>query len=369
MPARTGEGTITVDVPTFRPDLAREIDLIEEVARLAGYDTFNVPVETEWRVAAEIDRRNREREDIKAHLIGLGFREVYTTTFLSQEEVELLFPDKDPAELCYLRNPISSDARVLRPSLIPGLLRVLRLNVSRNTPDLRIFELGTIFSRSAEGGKVPRESVSISGLMAGHQHPVHWSRGSPGPVDFFDMKGVLSSLFKRMVSPPASYGKMKREAFHPGRCATVEIDGKEIGFFGEIHPVHLRQLQLPAPPLLFELDADYFESLGNRRSYSEFSPFPAVRRDLSLLVPKGISHRELEGGIREVFGELLEGITLYDIYTGPQIPSDRLGLTFALVFRSRGRTLKDDEVDGLMIEVLQRMEKAFNVTLRPVDGA
>jgi phenylalanyl-tRNA synthetase beta chain len=358
---------LKVNIPTSRQDLVREVDLIEEIARLVGYDRIEATEDTGSGVIAEIDHVGLRRNRVKTHLVSHGFREVYTTSFLSPDEINLVFPDVDQSNLWPLENPISNDARVLRQSLLPGLLRVMKLNVTRNNHDLKIFEMGTTFGLVSKGSNVPEESLLVSGLMTGRKSPVHWNNSSPERIGFFDMKGVLNSLLKGMGYPGAKYVKTERKSFHPGRNAVIEVDGKEIGFFGELHPSVVKILDLQDQPLLFELDGNFFERIEKVNEYVEMSPFPSVKRDLSLLVPEKITHNELEEGIRVVGRDLLEEITLYDIYRGSQVPSGREALTFALVFRSAERTLKDEEVDSLMEKIFIRMEKEFNVTLRPSE--
>ncbi len=358
------DGLLHVKIPTSRQDLAREVDLIEEIARLVGYDRIEAAEDTGSGVIAGVDAAGSTRRRVKNHLVRHGFREVYTTSFLGPDEVSLIFTDVDHSELWALENPISNDARVLRQSLLPGLLRVLKLNISRNNNDLKIFEIGTVFGLVSEGDRVPSETLSVAGLMSGRRSPVHWKSGSPERMDFFDMKGVLSSLLKGMGYPDADFLKAERRSFHPGRYAVIKVGGKEIGIFGQLHPFVVKILDLQDPPLLFELHGDFFERVEKVQRYLEISPFPSVKRDVSLLVPEGITHKEVVDGIREVGRDLLEEITLYDIYRGSQVPPGREALTFALVFRSGKRTLKDEEVDGLMEKIFARMEKDYNVTLR-----
>jgi phenylalanyl-tRNA synthetase beta chain len=356
---------IHVEVPTFRQDLKREVDLIEEIARLLGYDKFEAPDGSGSEVIARVDWLSSRRDLLKIHLISSGFREVCTTSFLGEDEISLLYPGADRADMWCLRNPISNDARVLRRSLLPGLLRVLKLNVNRNNSDLRIFELGTVFGPAIEDKKVPHESVRLAGLMVGKKSPVHWRDGSLDRCDYYDMKGVMSSLLRRMGCQRAKYLKTNMESFHPGKHVTIEVEGEEIGFFGELHPSLHKSFNVEDPPILFELDGHFFDRIERKQRFFEMSPFPSIKRDLSLLVPKGITHADLEESFRQTCGDLLEDNTLYDIYRGPQVPDDKSALTFALVFRSRDKTLKDEEVDGIMAKVFEEMAKEFSVTLRP----
>lgn len=356
---------IEVDVPTFRQDLKAEIDIIEEVARLYGYDRFETPKETGSRVAAGIDRHDWRKEQVKIHLTAHGFREVYTTTFVSEQDSILLYPGVDRSSLWRLRNPISRDTRMLRNSLIPGLLNVLNININRNNIDLRIFEIGTIFHPAVKDESVPRESTALAGLMTGKKAPVHWKDGSPARCDFFDMKGVLSALLKAIGCRQPVFQKGSRDAFHPGKCSSVIVEGEEIGFMGELHPYLQEARGFPDPPLIFELDGKIIDMFDDRLRFVEISPFPAVRRDLSVLVPREVSFRELEECVQEVCGELLEDRTLFDIYRGDQVPKDRAALAMSLVFRSSERTLKDEEVEEVMKKLFEKMKKEYNVTLRP----
>jgi phenylalanyl-tRNA synthetase beta chain len=365
LPVEIDADHVEVDVPTFRQDLKAEIDIVEEVARLYGYDRFETPVETGSRVAAGVDPRDWRKEEVKAHLSAHGFREVYTTTFVSEGDSILLDSGIDRSSLWHLRNPITRDARVLRHSLVPGLLDVLNLNINRNNFDLRIFEIGTIFHPAEKGELVPRETTALAGLMVGRKTPVHWKDGSPGRCDFFDMKGVLSALLKEMGCRQPYFPKGSRDMFHPGKCASVVVEGEEVGFMGELHPSLQESRDFQDPPLIFELDGKIIDMFDDRRRFIDISPFPSIRRDISVLVPGVVSFGELEECIQEVCGDLLEDRTLFDIYRGDQVPEDRAALAMTLVFRSNKRTLKDEEIEDVMEKLFEKLEKEFNVTLRP----
>jgi len=368
LPVNENEGEIEVDVPTFRQDLTEEVDLIEEIARLVGYDRFDIPEETGSRIAAGADKRSQRMEQMKMLLAGQGFREVYTASFLNAEEMALLFPGIDTSTLWSVRNPISSNTGILRHSLLPGLIQVLKLNANRNNPDLRIFESGTVFNPMSTGEQKPQESTSVAGLISGGKSPVHWTNSSPESYDFFDLKGMVEFLFKEMGTPDVLCTNANRMPFHPGRCSSVTVSGVEVGCLGELHPSVCRALDLRDVPFLFELDTLCFEATNGKRTYIEVSSFPSVKRDLSLLVPNKVTHHDLETEIRDVCGDLLEELTLYDVYSGRQVPDGSEALTFALVLRSRKRTLNDREIEVLMGKVMKRIEKELGVTLRPMEG-
>jgi phenylalanyl-tRNA synthetase beta chain len=367
LPVREEKGVLRVDVPTSRRDISREVDLIEEVARLEGYDKVEAARETGSGLVAGLDRDGRRRDRAKRDLVARGFREVCTSTFLSPEEIAAVWPEADGREPWNLRNPISSDARSLRPTLLPGLLRVLRLNASRNQRDLRIFEIGTVFAPPQDGEAAPRESVSIAGLMAGRRAPVHWMAVGAERSGFFDMKGAVVPLLRGLGHREIRCEPSNRDAFHPGRCADVIVDGRRVGFLGELHPDVADAQGLTDPPLLFELDGRVLDRPAGERRVFDLSPYPSIRRDISLLVPAGITHEDLDAGIRTAGGGLLEDATLYDIYRGPQVPEDREALTFALVFRSKDRTLVDAEVDEVVAGMLAHLETEYNVMLRPSE--
>jgi phenylalanyl-tRNA synthetase beta chain len=365
LPVQKKRNILQVDVPTFRRDLTREVDLIEEIARLEGYEKVEVSEDTGSGIITGIDREERKRNKLKMHLMSHGFREVYTSSFLSPDEIALLFPDLDHDVFWNLRNPISSDESVLRPSLLPGLLRVLKLNVSRNNPDLRIFEFGTVFSPRAGNETAPRENISVAGLMAGRKAPIHWGEKGEVTVGFFDMKGVLSTLLRNLGYDRDGYRKTSREVFHPGRNAAIEIGGQEIGCIGELHPSVAEDLALPNPPMVFEIDGKVLGLSHEQRNVPKMSVFPSVKRDLSLLVPVGITYQILVDGIQSAGGDLLEEVTLYDVYRGPQVPENQEALTFSLVFRSPQRTLVDEEIDDIMSQMIERLNVELDVTLRP----
>ena len=348
---------LEVAPPSARRDLAIEVDLIEEVARLVGYD--HLPVRRPRGRLRLLAGSESEVPGVRLRhqLAARGFQEIITWSFVSHEELVRVGQDDGAQELA---NPLSREMAVLRTSLLPGLLRTAGANFRRGQNDFRLFELGTCF-RNGEDGFI--EPARLGLLMTGRMHAEHAS-GPGRAIDFFDLKGEIEHLLAlNRVSGKVTFRPCSESWLHPGQGASVYLDGECAGSFGQLHPELVKQLDWPKAAFVAELNADRVRrtALPSHRSGSRF---PAVRRDLALLVDHGIAASDLLEAISEFGGEKIEKCIVFDEYRGPGIDKECKSLAIGLIIRDLSRTLKDDEVDALIGRVVSGLEQRFGVRLR-----
>ena len=354
------KGVFRIGVPSCRHDVKIEVDLIEELARLSGYD--QIPVPDRMDITLEVTgRKGFYRENALRHALGgMGFQEAMTSSFIGSSYVETLF-GKGLFAPMRLVSPISSEEDVLRPSLLATLLPCVERNLNRRNQDLRLFEIGSVFARRP-GEKGTGEIRSLALVAAGKQRPVYW--GAPaGDFDFFALKGVFESLVDMIKVEPVGFVAEVFPALHQGVSARLERDGQGIGFIGQLDPSLCSKLGLPDQVFVLELSLKEFLSEGETRSYRESSQFPGIRRDLSILVDLDLPCEEL---VREIKAgsQIVAGVTLFDLYEGGHVPPGKKSLAFSVLFRSPERTLRDEEVDETFSSIFQTLVKKFGVQPR-----
>jgi len=351
----TGE-TFQVGVPTFRPDITREIDLIEEIGRIYGYD--KIPVPEHFSIANKTHRRTPDqmREKIIDHLAATGFNQIYGNGLLALEEHPRVFGDEEALPLA---NPLSRDMASMRSSLLTGLAKVAEYNLNRKQSDLKLFELGQVSTADDSIDTGARETSHLAILIAGEMRPQQWSQAAE-KADIFHMKGILRSIFRDLFGLSLSYRPVVHELFN--NALEVQLDGEQIGVFGELKKFD---------PNLKNVSGVYAElrissELGLERSikYEQVSVFPAVERDLSILIDAGVTYEQVHESILKNAGKSLVYSRLYDIYEGKSIASGKKSLTFRLVFQNQKRTLTEKEIDKDFQRILRGLEDAYNATLR-----
>lgn len=348
----------TVLPPSWRFDIAIEVDLIEELARIHGYD--RLPVRS---IRADLPLAGRpERElnlaALRRVLTARGYQEAITYSFVDPKLQALLAPGQAVVEL---RNPISADMAAMRTTLWAGLLTTLSHNLNRQQPRARLFETGLRFLPAAEG--LPRQEKMLALVATGRRHPESWSAGSE-PVDFYDLKGDLEAVLAlARVEGEVTYRAGTHPALHPGQSADLLRAGQLIGHLGALHPELQRQLGIDQPVFLLELALDGI-LLGALPKFGELSRFPEVRRDLALLVDRAITAEAVLGVAREAAGEHLRNLTLFDVYQGKGIDPQRKSLALGLTFQHSSRTLTEDEVNTTVDAVVGVLKERLAATLR-----
>ena len=355
MAVETSRDGWRVAAPSHRFDISIEADLIEEVARVFGYDRMP---EARGAGGAELGLAPEGRipwARVSDTLVALGYQEVVTYSFVDPDLQAMLCPGQDSLPLA---NPISSELSRMRVSLWPGLVGVLRRNLSRRQPRVRIFELGLRFI--LEDNEL-KQLMTVGGLVAGFRLPEQW--GAPDQrVDFFDGKGDVQAL---LGQTQGSFGFEAAEhpALHPGQAARILRDGQPAGWIGALHPALVRSLDLEVTPVLWELDADM--SLASELPvYKEISRFPAIRRDLAVVVGGEVSAEKLVSAVRSAAGRFLTECLVFDVYKGKGIDSGAKSVALGLILQDYARTLTDADADEVIGAVMARLESDFGARMR-----
>lgn len=362
-----GEGSLTVTPPSFRFDLQIEEDLIEEVVRMVGFkhlpDTPPLaPITAKLRLENE-----RSPFAVRRALAGLGYQETINFSFVEERWEHELAGNATPIKLL---NPIASQMSVMRSSLLGSLLQVLKFNLDRKASRVNVFELGRVFLRDAQSQNTDTtvagfdQPMRLAGLAYGARTPLHWGQTDKA-VDFFDIKGDVEALLAPLK---ADFSPASHPAMHPGRCASVRVAGKHIGFVGELHPQWRQAYELAQAPLLFELALDAVL----RREVPQFQPvskLQPVERDIAVIVSETVTHGALMAAIHGANTQgLLKGATLFDVYR-PQAGSAHMqmgekSLAVRLVLSSDTVTLTDEAIDGAVQAVLAGLQAQLQARLR-----
>jgi phenylalanyl-tRNA synthetase beta chain len=362
----TDGDVLAVTPPSFRGDLEREIDLIEEVARLDGYEKIPLtlpkgPPSSEGRSKEFVV----ERKAIDA-LLYHGYHEVITYSFTSPASWDRLgLPSDDPRRQ-HLRivNPLTEDFSVMRTTLIPGLMETARYNVSRKISNLKLFEFRKVFLPQ-EGEKLPKEVKCLAGLAMGFDRDPHWAL-SPRPVDFYDIKGCVEDLLDSLQIRGAAFGKAEDVPYlHPGKASKVVLDHEVLGVLGEVHPQVLGHYEVQGAVYLFELDfSKMVKWAGEERRFQPLPKFPAIYRDLSVVVDKDLEVERIMETIRGFRQPYVGEVTVFDLYQGPPIPEGKKGVSYRIRYQANDRTLTDEEVNRYHEELFSRLKEVFRLDLR-----
>jgi len=347
-----------VTPPTWRFDIEIEEDLIEEIARLHGYDNIPAPAPRGNLKMMVQPEAQRPAARVRQLLVDRGYQEVVNFAFV-EEAWEADFAAN--ADLIRLANPIASQMAVMRSTLLGGLIANLQTNLKRKQTRVRLFETGRAFLRSSDGSPVPGfiQSWKLSGLAYGTALPEGWGNASR-KVDFFDLKGDLEVL---LAPAQLRFEKLAHPALHPGRAARVLLDGCDIGCLGELHPEWVQKYDLPQAPVVFELDFEAVKSV-QVPVYAEVSKFPPVIRDLAVVVDQEIALQALLDGLKSQLPSLVKDVQLFDVYVGKGVAENKKSLAFRIVMQDTQRTLLDSEVDAALQQLVSCLEQAFGAQLR-----
>ncbi|EPJ85438.1 phenylalanine--tRNA ligase subunit beta [Pseudomonas sp. CFII68] len=352
-----GAGQWHVEVPSHRFDISLEVDLIEELARLYGYNRLPVRY-PQARLAPQAKAEARsDLPELRRLLVARGYQEAITYSFIDPRQFELFNPGVEPL---LLANPISNDMAAMRSSLWPGLVKSLQHNLNRQQDRVRLFESGLRFVGQLDGLK---QEPMLAGVVCGSRLPEGWAQGRD-VVDFFDVKADVEAVLGFAGALDAfTFVPGKHPALHPGQTARIERDGREVGYVGAIHPELSKTLGLDRPVFVFELVLAEV-ALGKMPKFQELSRFPEVRRDLALLADREVASSAVLDVIRENAGEWLTDLRLFDVYQGKGIDPHRKSLAVGLTWQHPSRTLNDDEVNTATQNILTSLETRLNATLR-----
>jgi phenylalanyl-tRNA synthetase beta chain len=352
-----GAGQWRVEVPSHRFDISLEVDLIEELGRLYGYNRLPVRYPQARLAPTARSEAAVELPALRRLLVARGYHEAITYSFIDPKLFELFNPGVKPLMLA---NPISADMAAMRSSLWPGLVSALQHSLNRQQSRVRLFESGLRFVGQLDGLK---QEPMLAGVLCGSRLPEGWAHGRDA-VDFYDAKADVEAVLGAAGALDAfSFVPGEHPALHPGQTARIEREGRLVGFLGALHPELAKALDLDQPVYLFELVlAEVMQ--GKLPKFSELSRFPEVRRDLALLVDRDVAAEAVLATIREAAGEWLTDLRLFDVYHGKGIDPLRKSLAVGLTWQHPSRTLTDDEVNNTTQNIVTLLEDRFNATLR-----
>ncbi len=349
---------LTYEIPTHRVDISRDVDLIEEIARFEGYEKIpSIEPIGSAALQQKIEKNRLLERKIKETLSFLGFTEVINYSFCSQKDLEKI---GWRGGVVKIQNPIGEEMAVLRPTLSASLLKILKLNIDRQIRNVRIFELRSVFDEKQ------RETKMLAGLLSGPRYPLHWKLKEEG-IDYFDLKGVVSHFFGALRHRVSFREAASGPYFHPRLSTKIWISGKCYGEMGSIHIPTLDMYDLKQEAYLFEINVSELEKSGFRKIVFEpLSKFPAVLRDLSILVPlkRAVLFDELYETIEKEGGGLVTRVELFDIYKGDSIPPGTESYTFALTYQSSGGTLRDEEVNRRHEHICLKLSEKYEAKIR-----
>ncbi len=362
-----GPDKLVVRVPSFRVDVERPEDISEEVARLWGYNRIPVtfpPISLDGGGAETVFARKARLKELMA---GFGFMETVNYSFISREAGEAMNFSEDsglavPIEIL---NPLASDQSVMRTSLIPGLLLTMRHNLAQQIKDMKLFEIGRVFWPREQAG-LPREPDMMAVLQTGRRRPRTWLAPA-AESDFYDLKGVCESLLAALKEAPPVFTALPDELCSftkPGYTARVEINGTEIGLVGEVSPRVLSGLGIKQSAFVWEFNLSILlPLLGGQPQMRPLPRFPAVSRDITIIVDVGVEAGRVLNFLATANQELVESVHMLDVYEGQPVPEGKKSLSMRVVYRSADKTLKDKHVNRVHSEIADRLIKAFSADL------
>lgn len=352
---KTDLDKMTVTPPSFRPDLEGEADIAEEVARFCGYDQIPVTLLSGEATCGKKTDRQAAQDDINKILTALGMYEIYTYTFTSPSVFDKLSVPADSKlrNAVKISNPLGEDTSIMRTTTIASMLDILSRNYNYRNAAARLFEIGKIFTPTEEG-KLPDEPLKITIGIYGDK------------ADFYDIKGICEEMFRSLNVQNVKYEAVTdNPTFHPGRCAKISAGGKTLGLIGEIHPAVGRKYGIETPVYIGELDFEnVFLNIKTDVKFKELPKYPAVTRDIAMLVDKTVPVADIEEVVKKASGKLLESINLFDVYEGEQIPEGKKSVAYSAVYRALDRSLTGDEVQKVFDKVLKNLENQLGAQLR-----
>ena len=356
---------LLVTVPSHRMDVSQEVDLIEEVARIHGYnqipDTLTYGRSTRGIKTKEQSLTAQARD----LLAGSGLHEVMTYSFINPKTFDQmnLAPDSAMRNALKIKNPLSEERSVMRTMLLPCLLEILARNYNRRVQNGAVFELGRVFIPRGENQQ-PEERTILAGAAMGRS-PASWNQPAQD-YDYFYLKGVLENLFSRTGAGAVNFlPETGDPSYHPGKTAYMEAGGTKIGVIGELHPDVLENYDLPARVVAFELDFDRLAEISGRPVvYSQLPKFPGIDRDIAILARKDIPAADILRVIQAAGGKLLREVSLFDVYQGEQVPEGMRSMAFALKFQAEDRTLTDAEAGEITGKIAGSLAAKFGAELR-----
>ena len=360
------DDALYVSIPAFRPDLEREIDLIEEIARLNGYDRIPVTMPSGRVICHRRADHQRKVIQVRNTLVGAGFSEIINYSFVSPDvwdRIGLSEEDSRRRNVTIL-NPLTEEQSVMRTSLVPSLLETVARNLSYRTRDLRLFEVRPVFLPRA-GEELPDEKLRLSAVVCGRREPDGWAQGGEA-VDFFDLKGLAEELMERFQVGKITWVPDGGEVFlHPGKSCAVYRDDCLLGTLGEVHPRVCQAYDIDLPLFLLDFDLEaLFRLVGPVSGLRPLSRYPDVSRDSAFLVDEEISAGQVLEILDQARSKNVEDVVLFDLYRGKGIPEGKKSMAIRVRYRSPERTLTDDEINRIHGRFVEALKKQVGAEIR-----
>ena len=348
----------TIIVPYFRMDLEFVADIAEEIARFYGYDKLE---STLIKADTTLGVRNKEQKMIKKIreiLVDSGLSEIYTYGFISEKDLEKSnIPEEVKKYAINIQNPLGEEFKLMRPSTIPSMLQILSVNTNRKNQNVKLFDISRNYKNTqnqVENGEIPVQEDILTIGMYGED------------VDFYVLKGIIENVFESISVNKYDVQKERENgSYHPGRCANIKIGIDVVATFGEVHPEVLENYEIEKRAYLAEVNITKLVKYSREsKKYMEIPKYPAVERDIAIVVDEGVEVGQIEKLITKKARKLLESLKLFDIYRDSKIGVGKKSVAYSLIFRDKNRTLDDEQVNKVMDEIILQLEKEFNAELR-----
>ncbi|PRX25290.1 phenylalanyl-tRNA synthetase beta subunit [Orenia metallireducens] len=354
---------LAVKVPAFRVDVEQEIDLVEEIARLYGYDKIEAVQPSGDITQGKKTWKQKVEDKTRELLASLGLLEVQNYSFINPNFFNKinLAEDSSLRKSVKLSNPIGYEYSVMRTTLLPGVLENVSFNANRNAENIALFELGKVFT-PVENKKLPLEKLQLTGAVMNKDLEDPWNLNAPG---FFYLKGILEKCFEALAVNDVEFIAGEHPTLHPGRTAQIKIGDKVSGYLGELHPDVQENYKLEERVTIFELDfSAIIDNATFAREYISLPKYPASTRDIALLVEDKVSSKDIEGIIIRLGKDILESVKLFDLYQGEQVPAGYKSLAYSLIYRRADRTLTDKEVNKVQAKIEEELYNKLGAKIR-----
>ncbi|MCX5666206.1 MAG: phenylalanine--tRNA ligase subunit beta, partial [Candidatus Omnitrophica bacterium] len=355
----SSKNTLELIPPKFRYDLQSEVDIIEEVARIYGYENIPETIPPVMEAGSRLSSDATMDRDIRGILMNLGLSEIITYSLLSRKTLELARSSGD--NVINIKNPLSNEQEAMRPTLIPGMLNSIRWNINRKEKDLKFFELGRAYFKETANSFSEKKHLTIG--VTGQLYD-GWI-GHPRAVTLFDLKGLVETLFAQLGVKSFSVKESQGNLFTRGSCASIEAGEDMVGSMGQVDPKVAHEFDIKETVYALEIDCDkLIKHISSGKRFKESPKFPSVIRDISIVADKNISNAAIASLIKGTGGDMLKGAELVDRYSGGQIPEGKIGLTYRLEYQDPDRTLEDPDVQAVHSRIISALENNLGAKLR-----
>ena len=351
--------TLELSIPPYRADVQREIDVIEEILRIYGYNKIKTPEKISFSAVKNEEKNPQRIENAVAQtLISLGFHEAMNNSVVKAEYQSIFSLDENKG--VKLINPLSSDLALMRQSMLPSLLENVAYNLNRKNSDLKLFEFGKVYQKANKGYE---ENYRLAVLISGFKNKENWANPQV-KSNFFTLKGVIFQFLNRIGISDIQEKAVSQPNFSD--AIILEVNKKELGILGIVDKKILKKMDVPQDVFFAQLDWEYIVKLASeyKLKYKEISKFPAVRRDLALLIDKNVLYKDLYESTQNLKMDLLKSVQLFDVYEGDKIPAGKKSYAMSFILQNEEKTLSDVEIDGAINELIRNFQKNFQAELR-----